>query len=99
MSVSLGEEWGLLQKCSRFIADNLSWKTPLTSGTERSLSNDQKFTEYEIKKASLFPYHLATSYLDGSRTCCNILNTLLRFFPHRVGLLVIKMRYSALSNC
>jgi hypothetical protein len=24
----------------------------------------------------LFPYHLATSYLDGSRTCCNIFSTL-----------------------
>ncbi|MCJ1381270.1 hypothetical protein MMC17_004379 [Xylographa soralifera] len=24
-----------------------------------------------------YPYHLATTYLDGSRTCCNILSTLL----------------------
>lgn len=53
MSVSLGEEWGLLQKCSSFIADNPYWKNPLASGTERPLSNDQKFTEYEIKKASV----------------------------------------------
>ena len=52
MSASLGEEWGLLQKCSRFIANNISW-IPLAPGTERPLSNDQKFTEYEIKKASV----------------------------------------------
>lgn len=49
----LGEEWGLLQRCSRFIANNLSWNTPPAAGEERPLSNDQKFTEYEIKKASV----------------------------------------------
>src|SRR5205085_10614625 len=32
--------------------------------------------EQELDLDGLFPYHLATSYLDGARTCCNIFSTL-----------------------
>lgn len=53
MTGGVGNEWALLQKCAAFIADNLSWKIPLTRGPEASLLNDQKFTEYEIRKASV----------------------------------------------
>jgi hypothetical protein len=33
--------------------------------------------EQDLDIGGLFPYHLATSYLDGSRTCCNIFSMLL----------------------
>jgi hypothetical protein len=29
------------------------------------------------------PFHLATSYLDGSKTCCNIINDISRYVPLR----------------
>jgi hypothetical protein len=32
--------------------------------------------QQDLDLDGLFPYHLATSYLDGSRTCCNIFTTL-----------------------
>jgi hypothetical protein len=32
--------------------------------------------EQDLDFDGLFPYHLATSYLDGSRTCCNIFSML-----------------------
>ena len=32
--------------------------------------------EQDLDVDGLFPYHLATSYLDGARTCCNIFSTL-----------------------
>lgn len=36
-------------------------------------------TKYKIK--SLHPFHLAAAYLDGSRSCCNILNELMQYLP------------------
>jgi hypothetical protein len=33
-----------------------------------------------IDCTSLYPFHMATSYLDGSRSCCNIFKTVSRFF-------------------
>jgi hypothetical protein len=35
----------------------------------------------DIKIASLFPLHLAISYLDGSKACCDIVTLLLRELP------------------
>jgi hypothetical protein len=34
----------------------------------------------------LYPFHLATSYLDGSRTCCNVLDLLISTLPPSVSL-------------
>ena len=35
-----------------------------------------------VDLSSLYPFHLAISYLDGSKTCCNILDILHCFIPH-----------------
>jgi hypothetical protein len=32
--------------------------------------------DYEADFAGFYPFHLATSYLEGSRTCCNVLDLL-----------------------
>ena len=46
--------WGLLERCSHFIGNNLPWgRTFFAPGAEKHLSNDQKFMAYEIKKASV----------------------------------------------
>jgi hypothetical protein len=37
----------------------------------------------KLKISNLYPFHLAASYLDGSRSCCVILNTLLHHAPHK----------------
>ena len=34
-----------------------------------------------IDSSGLYPFHLAVSYLDGSRTCCNVLGSLLSTCP------------------
>lgn len=36
-----------------------------------------KFYDSLFESTELFPFHLAVSYLDGSKTCCNIFNELL----------------------
>ena len=41
----------------------------------------QKAQEAEFVPSNLNPFHLATSYLDGSRTCCLILEELFNFAP------------------
>jgi hypothetical protein len=35
-----------------------------------------KAKKAKVDVSSLYPYHLATSYLDGSKTCCNLLYVL-----------------------
>lgn len=42
-----------------------------------------------VDTSELYPFHLAVAYLDGSRTCCNILAGLLRNFPHSIRKLYI----------
>lgn len=37
----------------------------------------------KVDVAGLYPFHLATSYLGGSKTCCNVLNAIAEFFPTR----------------
>ena len=45
----------------------------------------------------LYPFHLAASYLDGSRTCCNILDRLLKMFPDR-QLYINDLGHTVLDN-
>ena len=55
------------------------------------MSRNQELTEdllvkitksgYQIR--GLYPFHLAIAYLDGSKSCCNILDELTREFPIR----------------
>lgn len=35
----------------------------------------------DLDSSGLYPFHLAVSYLDGAKTCCVILDTLLRYRP------------------
>jgi hypothetical protein len=42
--------------------------------------------DYEVPFAGLYPFHLATSYLDGSRTCCNVLDLLISALPLSISL-------------
>ena len=35
----------------------------------------------DLDSSGLYPFHLAISYLDGAKTCCVILDTLLRYRP------------------
>ena len=39
--------------------------------------------------SGLYPFHLAISYLDGSKTCCNVLSTLEEFIPRSLRKLYI----------
>ena len=53
------------------------------------IARNSELVEKLVKKASslradlslLYPFHLAVSYLDGSKTCCNILDDLHRLLP------------------
>ena len=42
-----------------------------------------------LSVAGLYPFHLAVSYLDGSKTCCNILDTLMTDYPRLVSKIYI----------
>ena len=37
--------------------------------------------DVDLDSSGLYPFHLAISYLDGAKTCCVILDTLLRYRP------------------
>ncbi|ORY14914.1 hypothetical protein BCR34DRAFT_598820 [Clohesyomyces aquaticus] len=41
-----------------------------------------KVKKEKVDVSPLYPLHLATSYLDGSKSCCDILRTLLRNMSH-----------------
>lgn len=41
----------------------------------------QKAERVKLKLSNLYPFHLATSYLDGSRSCCVVLDTLFDHSP------------------
>ena len=41
----------------------------------------EKFQRTDYKINSLYPFHLAVAYLDGSRSCCNILAELTNYLP------------------
>jgi hypothetical protein len=47
----------------------------------RELADQIANKELEVRE--LYPFHLATSYLDGSRTCCNMIAFLIRVTPLR----------------
>lgn len=40
----------------------------------------------DVNVSGLHPFHLATTYLDGSRTCCNILDYLVLGRPNKVSI-------------
>ena len=42
-----------------------------------------KIYEANIDVSGLYPFHLATSYLDGSKTCCNVLDEIAKGLPVR----------------
>lgn len=42
----------------------------------RNAELTSQLLEDELDLDGLYPFHLAVTYLDGSKTCCNILNTL-----------------------
>ncbi len=45
--------------------------------------------EGRLDLAGLYPFHLAISYLDGSKTCCNILRTLISAISHSLSKLYV----------
>jgi hypothetical protein len=46
----------------------------------------EQLYDYEADFAGFYPFHLATSYLDGSRTCCNVLDLLVSALPLSISL-------------
>jgi hypothetical protein len=44
------------------------------------------FTLHKTDFRNFYPFHLATSYLDGSRICCNLLDILVSLMPPSVSL-------------
>ena len=48
--------------------------------------------EEQVDASGLYPFHLAVTYLDGSRTCCGILFGLLANFPQSIRKLYINDR-------
>ena len=48
--------------------------------------------EKEVDASGLYPFHLAVTYLDGSRTCCDILEGLLEHFPQSIRKLYVNDR-------
>ena len=43
----------------------------------------EKTRKLKYKINGLYPFHLSIAYLDGSKTCCNIMNELLQALPVR----------------
>jgi len=75
-------------------------------GRNASLLRDllRKAKEAKLDISNLYPFHLATSYLDGSKSCCLILNLLFDFTPYeliqkysRFGY-INDLRYTILDN-
>lgn len=46
----------------------------------------EQLRDYEADFAGFYPFHFATSYLDGSRTCCNVLDLLVSELPLSISL-------------
>ncbi|KAN0089874.1 hypothetical protein V8E51_018453 [Hyaloscypha variabilis] len=45
----------------------------------------QQAKSSSVDLSSLYPFHLAISYLDGSKNCCNILDILHTSLPNEIG--------------
>jgi hypothetical protein len=56
--------------------------------------------ECNLGIGDLYPFHLATSYLDGSGTCCLLLDVLIRELPERslTELYVNELNHTVLDN-
>ena len=48
-----------------------------------------KKTAHDLENSGLYPFHLAVSYLDGSKTCCLILDALIAFHPRSLRKLYV----------
>ena len=59
------------------------------------LLNGYKYGYHQVK--GLFPFHLAVSYIDGSKTCCTLLECLQGHFPLR-GFYVNDLGHTVLDN-
>ncbi len=49
----------------------------------------------------LYPFHLATSYIDGSRTCCDLLDNLVAIMPPQTSILKVhtnELGHTVLDN-
>ena len=45
----------------------------------------KRISDEKFDITNLHPLHLATTYLDGSKTCCNVLDRIFGPFPHHVS--------------
>ncbi len=52
----------------------------------------------KVDLSSLYPLHMASSYLDGHKTCCNIFTALLKGTPNLRAMLVNELGHTVLDN-
>lgn len=63
------------ERSNELLVESLGFSI-MSRNVEQIWSIWRKLRNMKVEVSSLYPFHLATSYLDGSGSCCNVLATL-----------------------